>query len=139
MAREISVDEYTLLEHNSFLAKGKIKLITLALEILENKGLIVYAFQQGAVVGVGHSAASYEEVSASVPSGLTHGAHMFNAMLGLHHREPGAVGAVLTCDGVIAEVVADNTHLHPVVARVLMRAKGVNTSVLAPDAILIRH
>lgn len=38
MAGEISVNEYTLLEYNSFLAKGKIKLIALALEILENKG-----------------------------------------------------------------------------------------------------
>jgi len=88
---------------------------------------------------VGHSAASCEEVLASVPSGLTHAAHTFNAMVDLHHRQPGRVGAVLTCDGIMAEVIADNTHLHSVVARLLVRAKGVNRSVLVTDAIRIRH
>lgn len=51
MAREISVDEYTLLEYNSFLGKDKIKLTTLAPEIFESKGFIVYAAQQAAAVG----------------------------------------------------------------------------------------
>lgn len=139
MAREISVDEYTLLEYNFFLAKGKIQLIALALEIPENRGLIVYACQQRAAVGVGHSAASYEEVLASVPSGLPHAAHTLNAMLGLHHRQPGTVGAVLTCAGITAEVIADNIHLHPVVAKLLVRAKGANRSALVTDATRIRH
>lgn len=57
----------------------------------------------------------------------------------LHHGQPGTVGAVLTCDGITAEVIADNIHLHPAVARLLVRAKGVNTSVLVTDAIRIRH
>lgn len=121
-------------EYEPFFAKGKVKLITLAPEIPENKGLIVYASQQGATVAVGHSAASYEEVLASVPLGLTHAAHTFNAMLGLHHRQPGTVGAVLTCDGITAEVIADNIHLHPAAVKLLVRAKRVNRTVLVTDA-----
>lgn len=39
MAREISLDEYTLLEYNSFLGKGKIKLITLPLRSPRKEGL----------------------------------------------------------------------------------------------------
>lgn len=120
-------------EYSSFFAKGKIKLITLAPEIPENKRLIVYASQQGATVAVGHSVASYEEVLTSVPLGLTHAAHAFNAMLGLHHRQPGTVGAVLTCDEITAEVIADKIHLHPMVVKLLVRAKGVNRTVLVTD------
>lgn len=74
-----------------------------------------------------------------MPSGLTHADYTFNAMVGLHHRQPGTVGAVLTCDGITAEVIADNIHLHSVVAKLLVRAKGVNRSVLVTDAIRIRH
>ena len=121
-------------EYQPFFAKGKIKLITLAPEIPENTGLIVYASQQGATVAVGHSAASYEEVLASVPLGLTHATHTFNAMLGLHHRQPGTVGAVLTCDGITAEVIADNIHLHPAMVELLVRAKGVDRTILVTDA-----
>lgn len=121
-------------EYKSFFAKGKIKLITLAPEISENKGLILYASQQGATVALGHSAASYEEVIATVPLGLTHAAHTFNAMPGLHHRQPGTVGAVLACDGITAEVIADNIHLHPAVVKFLVRAKGVDRTVLVTDA-----
>jgi N-acetylglucosamine-6-phosphate deacetylase len=94
---------------------------------------------QGAAVGAGRSAASYEEVLASVPSGLTHAAHIFNATVGLHHRQPGTVGAVLTCDGITTEEIADNVHLHSVVAKLLVRATGVNRSILVTDAIRIRH
>lgn len=47
-----------------------------------------------------------------MPSGLTHADYTFNAMVGLHHRQPRTVGAVLTCDGITAEVIADNMHLH---------------------------
>jgi len=120
-------------EYEPFFAEGKIKLITLAPEIPENKRLIIYASQQGATVAVGHSAASYEEVLASVALGLTHATHTFNAMVGLHHRKPETVGAVLTCDGITAEVIADNVHLHPAVVKLLVRAKGVDRTVLVTD------
>jgi N-acetylglucosamine-6-phosphate deacetylase len=122
-------------EHCEFFAWDNIKVITLAPEIPENKELITYAVQQGATVAVGHSAASYDEVLAAVRLGLSHSAHTFNGMGGLYHREPGTVGAVLTCDEITAEVIADDIHIHPAVIRLLVRAKGAERTVLMTDAI----
>lgn len=122
-------------EYCEFFAWDNVRLITLAPEISENKELIAYAVQQGATVAVGHSAASYDEVLAAVSLGLSHSIHTFNGMGGLHHREPGTVGAVLTCDEITAEVIADNIHIHPAVIKLLVRAKGVERTVLMTDAI----
>ena len=115
-------------------AWGNIRLITLAPEIPENKELIEYAVQRGVTVAVGHSTATYDEVLAAVRLGLSHATHTFNAMQSLHHREPGTVGAVLACDEITAEVIADYVHLHPAVIKLLLRAKGVERTVLITDA-----
>jgi N-acetylglucosamine-6-phosphate deacetylase len=122
-------------EYCEFFAWGNIKVITLAPEVSENKELITYAIRQGATVALGHSAASYDEVLAAVQLGLGHSAHTFNGMEGLRHREPGTVGAVLICDEITAEVIADNIHVHPAVIKLLGRAKGVERTVLITDAI----
>jgi N-acetylglucosamine-6-phosphate deacetylase len=122
-------------EYCEFFAWDNIRLITLAPEIPENQELIAYAVQQGATVAIGHSAASYDEVLTAVRLGLSHSAHTFNGMGGLHHREPGTVGGVLTCDEITAEVIADNIHIHPAVIKLLVRAKGVERTVLMTDAI----
>lgn len=122
-------------EYCEFFAWDNIKVITLAPEIPENNELITYAVQQGATVAVGHSAASYDEVLAAVRLGLSHSTHTFNGMRGLHHREPGTVGAVLTCDEIMAEIIADNIHIHPIVIKLLVQAKSVERTVLITDAI----
>jgi N-acetylglucosamine-6-phosphate deacetylase len=122
-------------EYCAFFAWNNIKVITLAPETPENEELIIYAVQQGATVAVGHSAASYDEMLEAVRLGLSHSAHTFNGMGGLHHREPGTVGAVLTCNEITAEVIADNIHVHPAVTKLLVRAKGVERTVLMTDAI----
>ena len=122
-------------EYCEFFAWNNIKLITLAPEIPENRELIAYAVQRGATVAVGHSAASYDEVRRAVWLGLSHSTHTFNGMGGLHHGEPGTAGAVLTCDEIMAEVIADNIHIHPAVIKLLVRAKGVRRTVLITDAI----
>jgi len=122
-------------EYELFFKKDRIKLLALAPEVPENKDLIAYALQKGATVAVGHSAATYEEVMESASLGLSHAVHTFNGMGGLHHREPGTVGAVLTCDLITAEVIADNIHVHPAMVRLLVRTKRVEMVVLVTDGI----
>jgi len=55
-------------------------------------------------------------------------------MAGFHHREPGALGAVLSLDGISAELIADGVHAHPAAAKILFRAKGPDGVVLITDA-----
>jgi N-acetylglucosamine-6-phosphate deacetylase len=121
-------------EYTQLFALDNIRLISLAPERTENRALIEYARSRGAIVAVGHSAASYDDVMDAVKAGLTQACHTFNGMSGLHHREPGTVGAVLSCDKIYAQVIADLVHLHPAVVKILVRAKGIERTVLITDA-----
>ena len=67
--------------------------------------------------------------------GLTHATHTFNAMTPLHHRQPGAVGAIMASSRIRAELIADNVHVHPIAMNVLYQTKGENGVVLISDSI----
>ncbi|MEA3344856.1 MAG: N-acetylglucosamine-6-phosphate deacetylase, partial [Chloroflexota bacterium] len=121
-------------EYGSFFRAGPVRLIALAPEIPGNRGLIPYAIDRGAVVAVGHSVATYEEMLEAVSLGLSQATHTFNGMGGLHHRRPGTVGAALTCDEIYAQVIVDLIHIHPAVVKLLVRAKGPERTVLITDA-----
>jgi N-acetylglucosamine-6-phosphate deacetylase len=112
----------------------ELKLVSLAPEMPGALEFIAHARRKGLTLAVGHSRASYEEVLAAVAHGLSHATHTFNGMLGLHHREPCTVGAILTCDDITAEVIADNIHLHPSVVDLVVRCKGLEHTVLITDA-----
>ena len=66
-------------------------------------------------------------------SGATMATHLFNAMSGLHHREPGAAAALLTDDRVRAGMIADGVHVHPLMIDLAVRLLGRRT-VLVTDA-----
>ncbi len=55
-------------------------------------------------------------------------------MRGLHHRKPGALGAILEHDEIIGQLIADGHHVHPAVIRLLLRAKGPDRVTLISDA-----
>jgi len=122
-------------EYETFFALGNVKLISLAPEEPGSERLIRYAVAHGAAVAVGHSVATYDQVMAAVPWGLSQGTHTYNAMQGMHHRKPGTVGAILTCDDIYAQVIVDLVHVHPAMVKLLVRAKGLGRTVLITDAI----
>lgn len=80
-----------------------------------------------------HSTASYEQAMQAVEAGLRCAAHVFNGMPPLHHRTPGLLGAILTCDQVHAELIADGQHVSPAAMQVLLRCKGVERVHLVTD------
>lgn len=94
-----------LSEYSQLFAFGNVLLISLAHEMPGNPALVEYAVARVATVAVGHSAATYDEVMAGVQLGLRQACHTFNGMTGLHHRQPGTVGAVLACDEIYAQVI----------------------------------
>ena len=112
-----------------------IKIVTLAPEVKGSIELITELRKFGIAVSVGHSNATHSEVVNAVKHGATHAAHTFNEMRGLHHREPGVVGAVLVQDELTAELISDNTHVHPAAMKLLIRTKGTDKVVLVTDAI----
>lgn len=112
-----------------------LKLLTLAPERGRALDLIRDAREAGVVVAAGHSDATYEQMAAAVEAGVSHVIHTFNGMRGLHHREPGVVGAALDFEVVTCELIADGLHVHPAALRLLYRVKGTAGAVLVTDAI----
>ena len=87
------------------------------------------------LVSLGHTDATAADVEEAIGWGATQGTHVFNAMPPLHHRKPGAAGAILARPEIVAEVIADGVHLDPLVVRLLLAAKGPRGAVLITDAI----
>jgi N-acetylglucosamine-6-phosphate deacetylase len=122
-------------EARCFLDTGAVKLITIAPELARAQDLIAVCLDRGARVSVGHTEASFEQVADAVAWGARHVTHTFNAMPSLHHRRPGPVGAAMVLPELLAELIADNYHVHPAVLRAFMQAKGTDGVVLVTDAL----
>jgi N-acetylglucosamine-6-phosphate deacetylase len=101
-------------------ALAPIKLITMAPEVPGHLALIVALREHGFVVQIGHSAGSYDDGVAALAAGATGFTHLFNAMTGLHHREPGMAGAALA-HADRAEIIPDLLHVHPGAIQVALR------------------
>lgn len=122
-------------ELDALLSTGLVRLITLAPEVGVNLQAVAESVTRGARVSVGHTAATFEQVTAAVERGATLMTHLFNAMTPLGHRAPGAAGAGLTDPRLMCEVVADGIHVHPAVMRLILAAKGIDGVVLVSDAV----
>jgi N-acetylglucosamine-6-phosphate deacetylase len=117
-----------------FLDSGVIRLVALAPEYEENHWLITECVRRGITVSAAHTAATYAQVQHAATLGLTQATHTYNAMTGLHHREPGTLGAVMTLPGIYAELIADTIHVHPAAMAILYAAKGPDRLILITDA-----
>jgi N-acetylglucosamine-6-phosphate deacetylase len=91
-------------------------MMTIAPEIDGARGLIEH-FRDLILFSIGHTAADYGEAVNALEWGALHFTHLFNAMTGLNHREPGVVGAALVSTKATAELIADGIHVHPAVLR----------------------
>ena len=105
-------------------AGGTLRIMTLAPELPGALEIVEQLREEDVVVAVGHSDATYSQTMDAFAAGCTLATHIFNAMRGIHHREPGVVGAALDEDGVTAEVIADGHHLSSPILRLLRRLKG---------------
>jgi N-acetylglucosamine-6-phosphate deacetylase len=98
-----------------------LKLITVAPEIAGHLDLVKELSSAGMRVQIGHTLGSYEDGVAALEHGAHGFTHLFNAMTGLHHREPGMVGAALA-HAQYAELIPDLLHVHPGAIKVALRA-----------------
>ncbi|GAA1688450.1 N-acetylglucosamine-6-phosphate deacetylase [Microbacterium sediminicola] len=99
-----------------------IRQITLAPELPGGTDAVRALAEAGIRVAVGHTDADLRTTAAAFDAGASILTHAFNAMPGLHHREPGPLGAALADPDVTIEVIADGVHVHPELIRVLFAA-----------------
>jgi N-acetylglucosamine-6-phosphate deacetylase len=131
---EIQAPNSELMHYWQNLAKGAIKIVTLAPELPGALALIKGLRNMNVIAAIGHTNATYAETWTAIAAGCTQATHLFNAMHGISQREPGAVGALLLAPDVVAEIIVDGVHLHPAIVELIWRLKGKDNLLLVTDA-----
>ncbi len=126
--------DLALFQHWQEISGHLIRLVTLAPEEEGVLSLIRYLHETGVISSIGHTDATLEQVRRGVEAGATHVTHLFNAMRGMHHREPGTAGAALLMNQLMVELIADGIHVHPEVVALTYRMKGKEGITLITDA-----
>ncbi|GHX03692.1 N-acetylglucosamine-6-phosphate deacetylase [Vibrio cholerae] len=91
---------------------------------------IRYLDAHGVKVMLGHSDASYDQVQLALDAGAKGIVHCYNGMRGLHHRDPGVVGAGLLHPECYVEMIADGHHVHPAAIEVAHRCCGSRMTLI---------
>src|SRR6185312_1139915 len=114
---------------------GTLKIMTIAPELPGAPEVIREAIERGVYTCMGHSNATFSEAMAGIDAGAVSATHTFNAMRALDHREPGILGAVLSSDRVMADIIVDGIHVAPAIVKLFLTAKGLDNAILITDAI----
>ena len=85
-------------------------------------------------VSVAHTDSDYDHAKAVFDAGATHLTHLYNAMPGIHHRDPGVIPAAVENPKVRAELICDGYHIHPAAVRLAFAMFGGERMVLISDS-----
>jgi N-acetylglucosamine-6-phosphate deacetylase len=115
-----------------------IRRVTIAPEVSGGVEAVKAFSSRNVIVSIGHSNAPYDVVVKAYDVGLKHTTHLYNA-LGVSfkrgpYRIPGALESVLVLDGIMAEIIADGRHVHPILIRLALKTKGFKRLCLVTDA-----
>jgi N-acetylglucosamine-6-phosphate deacetylase len=107
-------------EVQAFGRLAPLRVVTVAPEIEGHLDLVRALANAGVRVQIGHTSGNYDDGLAALAHGAAGFTHLFNAMPGLHHRDPGMVGAALA-HAEYAEIIPDLLHVHPGAIRTALR------------------
>lgn len=130
----IAPPDVDVFRHWQALAHDRIRVVTLAPGQPGGDALIAYLARTGVRASIGHSGCSAARAEAAIAAGASRGTHLFNAMGGLHHREPGAACALLANPAARAEIIVDGLHVTPAMVKLAWRAAGSDRLMAITDA-----
>ncbi|MBN8086441.1 N-acetylglucosamine-6-phosphate deacetylase [Vibrio vulnificus] len=125
--RELAVEE---LDNWISYSDNQLLKVALAPEKEGALAAIRYLASQGISVMLGHTDASYQQVKLALDAGAKGIVHCYNGMRGLHHRDPGVVGAGLLHPECYVEMIADGHHVHPAAIEVAHRCCGSRMTLI---------
>lgn len=103
-------------------ANGSLRQITIAAEREHGLEAIRTLAQHGVVPALGHCDADYDMAKRAYDAGARIMTHMFNAMNGIAHREPGPIPATLEDPRITIELINDGFHVANPVLRMALAA-----------------
>ena len=119
-------------------AKGLIKYITMATETDDNFELTHYCTQNGVVVSIGHSAATFEQARMAFAHGARSMTHVYNGMSPFNHRANGLVGAANRFKTMYGEVICDGNHSTLSALNQFFNEKGADYGILVTDSLMAK-
>lgn len=119
-------------------ANGLIKYITMATETDDDFALTRYCVENGVVVSIGHSAATYEQTVRAYGYGARSMTHVYNGMTPFNHRANGLVGGAYRIRNMYGEIICDGNHSTLAALNNYFTSKGPNYSIMVSDALMAK-
>lgn len=114
-----------------------VTMVTLSPHYTETVDYVAALSAMGVAVAIGHTSASAEQVRAAVTAGAVLSTHLGNGSAAIMQRHPNFLWAQLAADELTASFIADGFHLPPDALTAMIRAKGLERSVLVSDAVAL--
>ena len=127
-----SIDDF---ERRQEAASGRIVLVTLAPEVPGAMSLIEHLADTHVRVAIGHTAATPQQIADAIAAGATLATHVGNGCAQMLPRHPNVIWELLAADALFASLIVDGHHLPPTTVKSMVRAKGVERTILVTDAV----
>ena len=111
---------------------GLVRIVDIAPELPGAADFVAKA-KDYCTVSIAHTDCTYDHAKAAIDAGVTHLTHLYNAMPGIHHRNPGVIPAGVENEKVQAEIICDGYHIHPASVR-LAFTMFKNRMILVSDS-----
>ena len=112
---------------------GALRIVTMAPEC-DGASELIARYHERMSLSIGHSEADYCCARHAYQAGMSRLTHCYNAMRGIHHRDPGPILAALEFPHVFVELITDGVHVHPSVVRQTFKLFGAERIVLVSDS-----
>ena len=122
-----------LLDTWQTLARGHIRLITIAAESEGAAELCAHAVRLGIAVSLGHQLAGAAEIGALADAGATLLTHLGNGCPNVIHRHDNHLWPALADDRLAAMLIPDGQHVPAPMLAVALRAKGIGRAIVVSD------
>jgi N-acetylglucosamine-6-phosphate deacetylase len=132
--RPPSLDEFAYLQEHS---GNLIGMVTLSPHWDGSAEFVHALAEQGIVVSLGHTHANGAQIRAAAEAGARLSTHLGNGIAAELPRHPNPIWEQLAEDRLSACFIADGAHLSDETMRAMVRAKGIDRSVLVSDAVAL--
>lgn len=116
-------------------SKGLLKLVAMAPEIENSDKARDYWLSKGVKIAYAHSDLKSEGARAAVESGYRVATHTSNVMVGLHHRDIGGLGVMLTDPRVECELICDGLHVCLDFIDIMFKIKDKSRFMMISDSV----
>ena len=112
---------------------GLVRIVDIAPE-LPGAAEFVEKAKELCTVSIAHTDSDYDHAKAAIDAGVTHLTHLYNAMPGINHRNPGVIPAAVENKNVRAEIICDGLHIHPAAVRMAFSMFGSDRMIVVSDS-----